>query len=95
MCLPYLKFSDLSPETSLFFIWPYGCERDMKGFKYLLPMATIYNLGLSARKPVFGFANNKGADQSAHGRRLISAFIIAFWKVSYLNLLQAKFHFSS
>ena len=24
VCLPYLKFSDLSPETHLFFIWPYG-----------------------------------------------------------------------
>ena len=22
MCLPYLKFSDLLPETHLFFIWP-------------------------------------------------------------------------
>ena len=33
------------------------------------------------------FANNKGADQHAHPRRMISAFLYAFWKVSYLNLL--------
>ena len=31
------------------------------------------------------FANNKGADQPAHPRRLISAFVVHFWKVSYLN----------
>ena len=35
------------------------------------------NLGLDARKPVFGgFANNTGADQPAHPRSLISAFVI-------------------
>ena len=27
-----------------------------------------------------GFANNKGADQSAHPCRLISAFVIGFWE---------------
>ena len=42
-----------------------------------------------------GFANNKGADQPAHPRSLISAIIIHYWKVSYLNLLQGKFQFSS
>ena len=40
------------------------------------------------------FANNKGADKPEHLGRLVSAFIIAYWKVSYLNLLQAKFQFS-
>ena len=25
VCLPSLKFSDLLPETHLFFIWPYKC----------------------------------------------------------------------
>ena len=36
-------------------------------------------MGLDARKPVFGgFANNKGADQPAHPRSLISAFVICF-----------------
>ena len=35
-------------------------------------------MGLDARKPVWGFANNKEADQPAHLRRLISAFVIRF-----------------
>ena len=26
MCLPYLKFPDLLPKTSLFFIWPYMAQ---------------------------------------------------------------------
>ena len=34
------------------------------------------------------------ADQSAQQSRLMSAIVIRFWKVSYLNL-QAKFQFSS
>ena len=34
-------------------------------------------MGLDARKRVFGgFANNTGADQPAHPRRLFSAFVI-------------------
>ena len=33
----------------------------------------------NARKPVYGgFANNTGADQPAHPRSLISAFVIRF-----------------
>ena len=40
-------------------------------------MTTLY-LGLDARKPVGWFANNKGTDQSAHPRSLISAFVIHF-----------------
>ena len=31
-------------------------------------------------------ANNTGADQPAHPRSLISAFVFAFWKVPYLSL---------
>ena len=42
-----------------------------------------------------GFANNKGADQPAHPRRLISTFVIRFLEVTFLNLLQVKFQFSS
>ena len=42
-----------------------------------------------------GLANNMGVDQPAHPHRLISAFVICFWKVLYLDLLQAKFQFSS
>ena len=42
---------------------------------------------------LWGFANNKGTDQPAHPRSLISPFVI--WKVSYLDLLRVKFHISS
>ena len=42
-----------------------------------------------------GFANNTGADQSAHPRSLISAFVIRFCRGSYLDLLQLKFQLSS
>ena len=42
------------------------------------------------------FANNTGADQPAHPRGLISTFVVRFTLgVSYLDLLRAKFHFSS
>ena len=40
-----------------------------------------------------GLLNNKGADQPAHPRSLISAFVIRLLKVSYQDLLQAKFQF--
>ena len=36
------------------------------------------------------FANNKYTDQPAHPRRLISAFVIGFWKVSYLKLATSE-----
>ena len=39
------------------------------------------------------FGNNKGADQPAHPRSLISTFV-TYCKVAYQNLLQAKFHYS-
>ena len=44
------------------------------------------------RKPVFGFVNNKGADQSAQ----ISAFVVRELEsiIYKLYLLQAKFQFS-
>ena len=32
------------------------------------------------RKPVWGFANNKGADQPAHPRSMISTFVICLLK---------------
>ena len=46
-----------------------------------------FNTGLVARKPVFGgFANNTGADQPAHPRSLISAFVIHFLESTISNL---------
>ena len=52
-------------------------------------------MGLDARKS----ANNKGAEQPAHPRSLISAFLFAYWKEKYMYLyfeifLLAKFLFS-
>ena len=43
-----------------------------------------------------GYVYSKRADQPAHPRSQISALLLfAFWKVPYLSLLQAKFHFST
>ena len=42
-----------------------------------------------------GLGNNTGADQPAHPRSLISAFVICVWKVPSLSMLQTKFQFSS
>ena len=41
------------------------------------------------------FANNTGADQTAHPRSMIGAFVIHFLEKPYVNLLQTKFQFSS
>ena len=42
-------------------------------------MLDVNKMGRNARKPAFGgFANNTGADQPAHPRNLISAFVIRF-----------------
>ena len=42
-------------------------------------LGTAHDMGIVARKPVFGgVANNKGIDQPAHLRSLISAFVIRF-----------------
>ena len=42
-------------------------------------IASKDDMGRNARKPVFGgFTNNTGADQPAHPRSPISAFVIRF-----------------
>ena len=46
-------------------------------------------------KPCFReFANNKGPNQPAQPRSLNSAFLFAYWKESYQNLLPGKFQIS-
>ena len=40
-----------------------------------------------------GFANNKGPDQPAHLGSLFSALLLAYLKVSYLDLLGVNFKF--
>ena len=48
--------------------------------------------GPRREKPVFGFfTKNTGADQPAHPRRLISAFVISFLEGIICKLLQVKF----
>ena len=42
------------------------------------------------------FVNNTGADQPAHPRSLISAFVIRYLEsIIHVNLLQVKFQYSS
>ena len=53
------------------------------------------DMSLDARNLPSVFANNKGADQAAHPRRLISAFVIRLLIVPYLNVQQAKFQSNS
>ena len=48
-------------------------KRIIKALKYGW---LTYNIGLDARKCVFGFVNNKSADQSDHQLRLTNAFIV-------------------
>ena len=38
-------------------------------------------------------SNNKGSDQPAHPRSLISNFVVCFLDESYLHLLREKFQF--
>ena len=52
-------------------------------------------MGLYARKPVFGFVNNKGADQPVHPRRLINSFVIRFLESTISRLATWEFQFSS
>ena len=56
----------------------------------------ISYMGLDARKPVFGGLRTTQAQTSLRIRAVWSApLFFAYWKVSYLDLLQAKFQFSS
>ena len=48
-------------------------------------------MGLDARTSVFGgFANNTGADQPAHPRILISAFVIRIFESTTSKLATSK-----
>ena len=52
-------------------------------------------MGFEARKPGSRYANHKGADQPAHLPNWSAPLLLAYWKVSILNLLQGKFQYSS
>ena len=55
-----------------------------------------YDMGLDARKPVFGGLRTTQAQTSLRIRAVCSApLLFAFCKAPYPSLLQAKFHFTS
>ena len=59
--------------------FPVWCSRS--GVVLDLCLITYFYIGLRREKTcVRGFANNTGADQPAHPRRLISAFVIRFFE---------------
>ena len=39
-------------------------------------MSKLFSMSHIVRKPVYAYANNKGADQPAHPRSLISTFVV-------------------
>ena len=47
----------------------------------------IYHMGLDRENLSQEFANTKSADQHVHLRILISILLLAYCKISYLNLL--------
>ena len=52
-------------------------------------------MGLDTRKPVFGGLQTAKVQTSLRIRAVWSApLLFAYWKVSYLYLLQAKFQYS-
>ena len=53
-------------------------------------------MGLDARKPVFDWLRTTKAQTSLRIRAVWSAHLLfAYWEVTYLSMLQAKFQFSS
>ena len=47
-------------------------------------------MGLDTKNCLWGFANNTGADQPAHRRSLISAFVIRFFESIICKLATGK-----
>ena len=64
----------------------FQCVKCEKVFIAHLLKSICTIMGRDARKPVFGFANNTGADQPAHPRNLISAFVIHFLEITICKL---------
>ena len=50
----------------------------------------IWHMGFDPKKPVFGFANNKDAEQPAQMRSLISTFLIGFMESIISKLATSK-----
>ena len=74
---------------------PGMCDRELWNELTTRPLDHLH-LGLDARKPVFGGLQTTQAQISLRIRAVWSApLLFAFWKVSYVNLLQGKFQVSS
>ena len=77
------------PDNSIntfFFEWKSYFQIDAENFN--IKFWVVFKIFQAINSP-------KWADQPAHLRSLLSTFVICFWKVSYLDLLQVKFQFSS
>ena len=73
-----------------------GWYRILKKKSYALIVLIRSNMGLDVRKPVFGDLGTTKAQTSLRICAVWSApLLFAYWKVSYLDLLQTKFQFSS
>ena len=100
------SFKTLRPDINLFLDQDEVAKPCMLKFIYgdLTP-ARLNDLKEACRKEVngplhektcvWGFANNKGADQPAHPRSLISTFVIHLLESIISRLATNKFHFSS
>ena len=55
---------------------PLSCEKGMQPCSLARAFAVHSHMSHVMRKPVMQYANNKGADQPAHLRSLISAFVV-------------------
>ena len=61
-----------------------------------LELYNIHHMGRDVRKPVFGGLRATKAQTSLYICAVCSApLLFAYWKVSYTNLILAKFKFSS
>ena len=79
--------------------WKSSEELSIKFFYFILSYGDPYwlsyfYLGLDARKPVFrGLWKTKAQTSLRIWADLSAPLFFAYWKVSYLELLQAKFQF--
>ena len=74
------------------FIWPFVWVLNKQGKSLLFILR--FHMGYDVRKPVFRGLQTTMAQTSLHIRAVWSApLLFAYWKVSYLNLLQVKFNF--
>ena len=69
-------------------------QRKCNGLYFLMVLVSIIRASMRENLPSGG-ANNKGPDQPAHSRSLISAFVIGLLENIIPRLVLAKFQVSS